>query len=171
MGNPFLRRNRLAHHFAGQGEFPIDEPWSTQWSDPNTRNPLNQKSLPPSAALDPDAQAIIDAIVSTRTLKQTNTVPITSNTDSTIALLTKNINRKLLVIQNGSTATTAGDVAPTFYIGFGQIATVGLSVGLPPGVGLVLDVSCPSDAIFITVGPETNTGGSVVVQGCAVEGA
>jgi hypothetical protein len=88
-----------------------------------------------------------------------------------IAILTSNLNRNILILQNNSNAVTAGDVPPTFFIGFGQNATLGLALALPPGVGIVLDVVCPRDAIYLSIGAFANAGNSVTIQGVAVEGA
>jgi hypothetical protein len=100
----------------------------------------------------------------------TTTTAITAATSSVRALMVANAKRRLLVIQNNSNATTAGDVPPTFFIAFGQQAAVGVGLGLPPGVGIVLDYACPIDSVYITIGPFSNAGGSVVIQGAAVEG-
>lgn len=98
-----------------------------------------------------------------------HTIPIAGNSGGVLAVLTQNLKRNLLVIQNNSTAT-APDAAPTFYVGFGQIAQVGQGLGLPPGVGVVFDIVCPRNAVYITIGPQVNTGNTVVVQGAVVEG-
>lgn len=100
----------------------------------------------------------------------THSVTINTNSGGALSILGGNPNRKLLILQNNSTATSP-DVAPTFYFGFGQLAQVGQGLGLAPGVGMVLDESCPIDSVFLTIGPSTNTDGSVVVQGVAVEGS
>lgn len=100
----------------------------------------------------------------------TTTTAIKGDASPVTALLTSNSKRRLLILQNNSTATVAGDTAPTFYIGFGEQAQIGVGVGLPPGVGIVLDVACPIDAIYIAIGPFVNTGGSVDITGAAVEG-
>lgn len=97
----------------------------------------------------------------------THTVPIGPNSGGSTSLLGGNAARRLLVLQNNSTATGT-DVAPSFYFGFGQIAQVGQGLALAPGVGMVLDVSCPVDAVFLTIG--ASSGSSVKTQGAAVEG-
>lgn len=98
-------------------------------------------------------------------------VPITLNTPSNVPVLSLNLLRSGLVIQNNSTATTAGDVAPTFYVGFNAQAQAGLALAiLPGGGGILFDLICPRDSIYITIGASTNTGGSVVVQGSIVQG-
>jgi hypothetical protein len=100
----------------------------------------------------------------------THTIPITPGAGGALAILTQNLQRDLLIIQNNSIATSP-DEAPIFYISFGQLAQQGQGLGLPPGVGLVLDYSCPRDAVYLTIGPSVDTGDTVVVQGAVVEGA
>jgi hypothetical protein len=103
-------------------------------------------------------------------LRMTNSVPIGSTTAVTAALVGTNEQRALLVLQNNSTATVAGDTAPTFFFGFGAQPQVGYSLALPPGVGIVLDVRVPSDAIYVAFGPFVNAGGSTKIQGVCAEG-
>jgi hypothetical protein len=103
-------------------------------------------------------------------LRMTNTVPIGPTTLSTRALVGVNEQRALLILQNNSDATVAGDTAPTMYFGFGTQPVVGQDLALPPGVGLVLDVRCPADAIYVAFGPFVNAGGSTVIQGMVKEG-
>lgn len=98
----------------------------------------------------------------------THTVPLTAGIDPTAAVLTANKKRNLLLIQNNSTATSP-DQAPTLFVAFGQLAVVGQALGLPPGVGIVLDIICPRDAIYLVFGP--SSGSSVVITGVVVEGA
>jgi hypothetical protein len=104
------------------------------------------------------------------TLLMTPPVSIGENCDPGIAQVTQNFARALLVIQNESFATVAGDIAPTMYFGFGMTCTVGNGLALPPGVGIVLDVRVPANAIYCTLGPSVNTGSSVVIQGMIQEG-
>lgn len=104
------------------------------------------------------------------TLLMTPPVFIGPNCNPGIAQVTQNFARALLVIQNDSFATVAGDVAPTLYVGFGMTPTVGQALGLPPGVGIVLDVRVPANAIYCALGPAINTSGSVVTQAIIQEG-
>lgn len=97
-------------------------------------------------------------------------VPINASTNTQTPILAQNYQRNALIIQNGSLATVAGDVAPTLYVGFNAQPQVGGALALPPGVGVVFDIICPRDAIFIAFGPFTNTGGSVVIQGVVLTG-
>jgi hypothetical protein len=102
-------------------------------------------------------------------LRMTNSVPLGATTDVTAAVVGANEQRALLVMQNNSTATSP-DSAPTFFFGFGTQPMVGFDLALPPGVGIVMDVRTPSDAIYVAFGPFSNTGGSVVIQGVVKEG-
>jgi hypothetical protein len=102
-------------------------------------------------------------------LRMTNSVPIGSSTAVTAAVVGANEQRALLILQNNSTAT-GPDSAPTFFFGFGTQPQVGFSLALPPGVGIVLDVRVPSDAIYVAFGPSVNGGGTRVIQGVCAEG-
>lgn len=104
------------------------------------------------------------------TLLMTPPVSINANANPAVALATQNFARALLIMQNESFATIAGDVAPTMYFGFGMSPTIGSGIALPPGVGIVLDVRVPANAIYVAIGPSINTSGSVVVQGIVQEG-
>ncbi len=101
-------------------------------------------------------------------LRMTNSVPIGSTTVSSAALVGANEQRALLILQNNSTAT-APDSAPTFFFGFGTQPQIGYDLALPPGVGIVLDVRVPADAIYVGFGPFTN-GATTVIQGVCKEG-
>lgn len=102
-------------------------------------------------------------------LRMTNSVPIGKTTVATAALVGANEQRALLILQNNSTATSP-DSAPTFFFGFGTQPQVGYDLALPPGVGIVLDVRVPGDAIYVAFGPFTNGGGTAVIQGVCKEG-
>jgi hypothetical protein len=84
-------------------------------------------------------------------------------------VLSLNMQRNALIIQNNSTAT-APDTAPTFYIGFNAQPQIGLNLAVAPGVGILLDIICPRDSVYVTIGPFVNGGGTVVVQGAIVQG-
>lgn len=104
-------------------------------------------------------------------LRMTNSVPLGASTAPDVAVVGVNEQRALLIIQNLSTSDpTTTDIAPTFYVGFGTQAVVGQDLGLPPGVGIVMDVRTPSDAIYISIGPSVNTGGTVQIHGVVKEG-
>lgn len=102
-------------------------------------------------------------------LRMTNSVPIGATTNVTAALVGANENRALLIMQNNSTATSP-DAAPTMYFGFGTQPTIGYDLALPPGVGIVMDVRTPADAIYVGFGPMSNGGGTVRIQGVIKEG-
>lgn len=91
-------------------------------------------------------------------------------TPSATPVLSLNYSRNALSIQNNSVAPTAGDVAPTMYVGFNAAPQIGTSLALAPLQGIAWDIICPRDSIFIIFGPFTNTGGSVVIQGTVVQG-
>jgi hypothetical protein len=99
----------------------------------------------------------------------TNSVPIGSTTVSTAALVGANEQRALLILQNNSNAVSP-DSAPTFFFGFGTQPQLGYDLALPPGVGIVLDVRVPADAIYVAFGPFVNTGGTAIIQGVCKEG-
>jgi len=105
----------------------------------------------------------------TNKLRMTNSVPIGATTEVSAALCGANEQRALLILQNNSTATSP-DSAPTFFFGFGTQPAVGYDLALPPGVGIVMDVRCPSDAIYVAFGPFSNGGGSTKIQGVCKEG-
>lgn len=102
-------------------------------------------------------------------LRMTNSVPIGTSTSNALALVGTNEQRALLILQNNSIATSP-DSAPTMYFGFGTQAVVGYDLALPPGVGIVLDVRVPSDAIYVAFGPFSNGGGTTRIQGVCKEG-
>jgi hypothetical protein len=96
------------------------------------------------------------------------TIPIGPGTKSTQALVTQNLKRVSILMQNNSTAVSP-DAAPTMYFNFGAQAQVGIGIGLAPGVGLVLDQHVQCDSLYVTFGPQVNTGATVVVQGAVLE--
>ncbi len=56
------------------------------------------------------------------------------------------------------------------FFGFGTQPKLGYDLALPPGVGIVLDVRVPSDAIYVGFGPFSNGGGTTLIQGVCKEG-
>jgi hypothetical protein len=153
-------------------EWLIPQPFEPQWTDLDDGVILNDN---PSAWLQSQNDALPlqapfgDGGSAWENPCSAHTIPISANSGGVLAVLTQNLKRNLLVIQNNSTATSP-DAAPVFYVGFGQIAQVGQGLGLPPGVGIVLDIICPRDAVYLTIGPAVNTGGSVITQGVVIEG-
>jgi len=140
----------------------VPEPWDDHWTK-LADGVFNAKpdALAPSTAagVSPNSNAV-----------STNTTAITAATPNDKAILTANPNRRLLIIQNASTATAAGDEAPTFFVAFGQNAQQFGSLFLPPGVGIVLDYACPIDSVYVAIGPFSNGGDSVVISGAVIEG-
>lgn len=100
------------------------------------------------------------------------TIPINPAADGTVAVLSLNYQRNSLIIQNNSSATAVGDVAPTLYIGFNAQPQVGQALALAPALGFYWSASdCPPrDTIYVLFGPFLNGGASVVIAGCVVQG-
>jgi hypothetical protein len=94
-------------------------------------------------------------------------VPILASTPITTPVLSLNMQRNGLVIQNNSTATSP-DIPATFWIGFNAQPQIGNSLSLAPGAGLLFDIICPRDSIFIL--PAGAVGASAVTQGVVVQG-
>jgi hypothetical protein len=99
-------------------------------------------------------------------------IAITAGQSQNLPVLSLNFKRNSLIIQNQSNATVAGDIAPTLYIGFNVQAVAFQSLALPPGLGFFWGASdCPPrDSIYVAFGALVNTGGSVVIAGCIVQG-
>lgn len=154
--------------------------WDTEWTSLADGVVLNQAppgvggnggtvQTPSGPVTLPPGTPVPAALLNPNAVRS-NVVPLNAGSGGTLAILGGNAKRKLLILQNNSNATASGDTAPTFWFGLGQKATVGQSLGLAPGVGMVLDVSCPIDAIYLVIGSYSNTGGSVTINGVAVEG-
>jgi len=94
-------------------------------------------------------------------------VPILASTPINVPVLSLNMKRNGLVIQNNSTATSP-DIPATFWIGFNAQPQIGLALSLAPGAGLLFDIICPRDSIYIL--PAGATGASAVTQGVVVQG-
>ena len=78
-------------------------------------------------------------------------VPILASSPSATPILSQNAKRNMLLIQNNSSATGAGNTAPTFYIAFNSQASVGTSLALAPGAGILFDIICPRDSVYLTI--------------------
>ena len=173
-----------------KGEFPLPDGTPGALFYPNynerfiwgTDNPAGTVTAPldPSTAIpppppgpqtfDPGISLPFGAsIIKWRNPTTFQSVPILPSTLGTLPILSLNMQRNALIIQNNSTAT-APDVAPTFYIGFNAQPQVGLALAVAPGVGILLDIICPRDAIYVQQGPSINGGATVVVQGAVVQG-
>jgi len=107
------------------------------------------------------------SIVAWRNPTTMQSVPINAATATLTPVLSLNMQRNGLIIQNNSTATSP-DIAPTFWIGFNAQPQVGLSLSLAPGAGLLFDIITPRDSIFIL--PAGGVGASAVTQGVVVQG-
>lgn len=94
-------------------------------------------------------------------------VPILASTSISQPVLSLNMKRNSLLIQNNSTATSP-DVAPTFWIGFNAQPLVGFSLSLAPGAGLLFDMITPRDSIYVL--PAGGVGATAVTQGVIVQG-
>jgi hypothetical protein len=107
------------------------------------------------------------SIIKWRNPTTMQSVPILASTSIIQPVLSLNMARNSLLIQNNSTATSP-DVAPTFWIGFNAQPQVGFSLSLAPGAGLLFDVITPRDSIYVL--PAGAVGASAVTQGVIVQG-
>ena len=130
---------------------PVDMPDGPQLFDPGISIPFGVSIIP------------------WRNPTTMQSVPINASTPVTTPVLSLNMARNSLVIQNNSTAT-APDTTPIFWIGFNAQPQVGLSLGLVAGAGLLFDIITPRDSIFILIGAFVDGGGTTVVQGVVVQG-
>lgn len=103
------------------------------------------------------------------TARMANSSQVNKNSNPAVALLTLNPRRCMLILQNNSSVINPADVAPILYFGFGTNPVPGFDLQLSPGEGLVLDKNCPTDPIYVAVGPFTNGFGSVTVAGLVKE--
>lgn len=110
-------------------------------------------------------------------------VVIPGNINVNVPLLLEDNFRNLLILQNNSAATTAGDVPPNLFISldgpvqFVTIASVAGPVSyaynaltLVPGEGLLLDTRILGNALFFAWGVASNAGGSVGIFGMCIYG-
>ena len=91
---------------------------------------------------------------------------------SNVPIVTTNLNRNFLLIQNNSSATSP-DTAPTFYVSFDSPlnGVNGLQIALLPGGGSVtFDQVVPINAIYVTLGTYLNGGSTAVVAGALIQG-
>lgn len=158
----------------GAGLYPYDE--TMMWG---TNDPAGMVSAPidPSMAMPPvEGPQEIDtglsipfgiSVVPWRNPTTMQSVPILSSTPVNTPVLSLNMARNSLVVQNNSTAISP-DVAPTFYVGFNAQPQQGLALALAPGAGILFDIICPRDAIYILIAG--GTGASQVIQGAVVQG-
>lgn len=107
------------------------------------------------------------SIIKWRNPSTFQSVPILPSTPSNVPVLSLNMQRNALIVQNNSTATSP-DVAPNFYIGFNAQPQQGLALTLAPGAGILFDIICPRDAIYVLIAG--GTGASQIIQGAVVQG-
>lgn len=107
------------------------------------------------------------SIIKWRNPTTMQSVPILPSTPANTPVLSLNMARNALVIQNNSTATSP-DVAPNFYIGFNAQPQQGLALTLAPLAGILFDIITPRDAIYVLIAG--GTGASQVIQGVVVQG-
>jgi hypothetical protein len=134
--------------------------------------PIDLSSMPPPAqgpqVFDPGISLPFGvSIIPWRNPTTFQSVPVLATSSIIIPVLSLNMQRNALVIQNNSTAT-APDIAPTFWIGFNAQPQVGFALSLAPGAGLLFDIICPRDAIYVL--PNGAVGASAVTQGVVVQG-
>lgn len=104
------------------------------------------------------------------TARMQNTAQVNRNTVASLAVIPLNAHRCSLLLQNNSTAT-APDTAPIMYFGFGAQPVIGSDLQLAPGQGIVFDNHCPSDAVYVAVGPFSTGFNSTLVAGIVKEGS
>jgi hypothetical protein len=107
------------------------------------------------------------SIIAWRNPTTMQSVPINASTTSILPVLSLNMQRNSLIVQNNSFVTVSTDATPIFYIGFNAQPQVGLSLSLVAGAGILFDIICPRDSIYITV---AGGGASQVIQGVVVQG-
>jgi hypothetical protein len=107
------------------------------------------------------------SIIAWRNPTTMQSVPINASTTAILPVLSLNMQRNSLIVQNNSFVTVSTDAIPTFYIGFNAQPQVGLSLALVGGAGILFDIICPRDSIYITV---AGGGASQVIQGVVVQG-
>jgi hypothetical protein len=156
----------------GQGVYDESGMWGT--NDPAA---MVSAPIDPSLAMPPiEGPQQIDtglsipfgvSVVPWRNPTTMQSVPILASTPVNTPVLSLNMARNALVIQNNSTAT-APDVAPNFYIGFNAQPQQGLALTLAPGAGLLFDIITPRDAIYVLIAG--GTGATQVIQGVVVQG-
>ena len=164
----------LTNGAPGNPVFPYNEQgmWGTNDPDDVVSAPID-----PSVAMPPDiGPTIVDpglsipfgiSIVPWRNPTTFQSVPILATTPINTPVLSLNMQRNGLLIQNNSTAT-APDVPATFWIGFNAQPQVGLSLSLAPGAGLLFDIITPRDAVYVL--SAGFSGASNVIQGVVVQG-
>jgi hypothetical protein len=156
-------------------EWLVPNSWEPQWTNIEDGVVLNDNPSAWQQAQASDAIALQapfgDGNSGWQNPCDAHSVPISANSGGVLAILTQNPKRNFLLLQNNSTATNAGDTAPDFYFGFGQVPQIGQGLKLSPGQGVAFDMVVPRNAIYLTQGPISNGFGSVLAMGVVVEGA
>jgi hypothetical protein len=100
-------------------------------------------------------------------------IALTPGTPTSQPIVIADNYRNLLIIQNNSTATAAGDVAPNLYInvdGPVNVAAGAFALLFPPGFGIFMDERILSNALYVAFAGAVNTGNSVVTAGVLTYG-
>jgi hypothetical protein len=129
----------------------------------------------PAGFTDDAGNPVVPGGVLTSALSDTTegqTVGIPASVSTAVAIMAANVNRGYLLIENNSSATATGDIAPTLYFAYDGPVPLPLILAkaIPPQSGLVLDRRVPANAIYVAWGPSVNTGGSVVQGGVIEQG-
>lgn len=183
LGGGTERQNQIPMPDGSEGSpvWPYDEsgqPWGTGGiADTLPGSPLPIGSVPP---LSPQTQpgylptsvpyGLTDpqANVKWRNPTTASLVPILASTPGNLPVLSLNYQRNLLIVQNNSTAT-APDTTPTFFINFNTpVPAAGFGLALTAGVGIVFDIICPRDSVFVL--QAGGGGGTLVVAGVVIQG-
>lgn len=159
-GNPF------------QGDYDERNIWGTSNPSGQVVAPIDPSlSVPPAQGpqvFDPGISLPFGiSIIPWRNPTTFQSVPILASTPLNVPVLSLNMARNALLIQNNSTAT-APDIAPTFWLGFNAQPQVGLALSLPPGAGILFDIITPRDALYVTIAGAV--GATAVTQGVVVQG-
>jgi hypothetical protein len=159
-GNPF------------QGDYDEHTIWGTDGPTDTVTAPVDPLTAVPEVQgpeeMDPGISIPFGiSIIAWRNPTTMQSVPINSSTNSILPVLSLNMQRNSLIIQNNSFVTVATDATPNFYVGFNAQPQIGLSLQLIAGAGILFDILTPRDSIYITV---AGGGASQVIQGVVVQG-
>lgn len=143
-----------------------DNPMGSVTSPPDPSTPMPAIQGP--TQMDPGISIPFGvSIIKWRNPTTMQSVPILPSTPANVPVLSLNMSRNALVIQNNSTATSP-DVAPNFYIGFNAQPQQGLALTLAPLAGILFDIITPRDAIYVLIAG--GSGASQIIQGVVVQG-
>jgi hypothetical protein len=159
-GNPF------------PSNYSEDQMWGTSTNAPPVA-PVDPSvaaaaAMPGPTQMDPGISIPFGvSIIKWRNPTTMQSVPILASTPANQPVLSLNMSRNALIVQNNSTATSP-DIPPTFYIGFNAQPQVGVSLAIPPLSGIVFDIITPRDAVYVLI--TGGVGASQVVQGAVLQG-